>query len=151
MAILFPVMKMNKKKELLLSILQTTQMGQQGIRSVMDYTAHSELQEALQEQLKEYDEIEREAYCLAEKNRWTLAGIRPMTKYMTDKMAQMKLAFGDTDRKIAAMMIRGNTNGMIKGFQNLHSMSAPDSEIESLSHKLLATEKSNVTQMIPFL
>lgn len=117
----------------------------------MDYTVQSELHDALQSQLKEYDEIEKEAYCLAEQNRWTMSGIRPMARFMTDRMAQMKLSFGEADTKIAAMMIRGNTNGMIRGFQTLHNLGQSESDIKNLTNKLLATEKSNVAQMIPFL
>ena len=48
---------MKTSQELLSSILKTTQMGQTGIRSVLDTTLEPELRRALTQQLKEYDGI----------------------------------------------------------------------------------------------
>lgn len=63
----------------------------------------------------------------------------------------MRLSYGDKDSKIAAMMIRGNTSGVIKGLRNLHQFQEQDEAVRNLSKKLLETESANVNQMKQFL
>ena len=49
---------MKTSQDILSSILKTTQMGQIGIRSVLDAPMSPGIQKALHSQLKEYDAIE---------------------------------------------------------------------------------------------
>ena len=49
------------------------------------------------------------------------------------------------------MMIKGNTQGVIKGLKNLHSFTHKDNRVEMLSQKLLDRENENIKQMEPFL
>ena len=70
---------------------------------------------------------------------------------MTDQMTKMRLSFGNKESKIAAMMIRGNTSGIIKGYRNLNQLNGPYEDVVNLSHKLLDTEESNVQQMQKYL
>ena len=63
----------------------------------------------------------------------------------------MKLSYGEVNSKIAEMMIRGNTSGVIKGLKNLHQMEQQDDSVSALSLKLLDTESANVDQMKQFL
>lgn len=142
---------MKSSRELLSSLLKTTQMGQIGIRSVLKQQLKPELRTAMEAQLKEYDKIETEAHSLAEKHRWTVPEIHPSIRFMTDSMTRMKLSFGNVNSKTAAMMIRGNTSGIIKGYKNLNHLSETDTEICSLADKLIQTENANVDQMKPFL
>ena len=53
---------MKDSKEILSSILKTTQMGQIGIRAVRDKAVRTEMKQALSDQLKEYDAIESQAH-----------------------------------------------------------------------------------------
>ena len=52
---------MKGSKDVLSSILKTTQMGQIGIRSILKTPLRSSLRTELVSQLKEYDAIEQEA------------------------------------------------------------------------------------------
>ena len=142
---------MKNSKELLSSILKTTQMGQLGIRSVLDTEMKPELRQAMESQLREYDAIERQAHSIARERNWLLPELNPSIRFMTDRMTKLKLSYGDVNSKIAAMMIRGNTSGEIKGLRNLHQMKERDEAIQTLSEKLLKTESANVNQMKPFL
>lgn len=142
---------MKNSKDVLSSVLKTTQMGQIGIRSVLDTRMKPELRSAIESQLREYDSIESEAHRIAGKRGWELPELNPSIRFMTDRMSRMQLSFGDADSKIAAMMIRGNTSGVIKGLKNLHRMEKRDDEVRALSQKLLDTESNNVHQMKPFL
>ena len=110
---------MKTNKELLSSILKTTQMGQVGIRSVLDSNMRPTLRKALESQLTEYDSIETEAHCIASSRGWQVPELDPMIRTMADMMTRVRLKGGNTDSKIAGMMIQGNTEGMILVLKNL--------------------------------
>ena len=138
-------------KEMLSSILKTTQMGQVGIRSIRDAAAKEELGEKLDSQLREYDAIESEAHGIAEERGWQLPELNPAVGAMSRMMSRMQLMGGNRDSKIAGMMIQGNTRGIIKGIQNIHQNQRPDARISALARKLIETEDANIKQMKPFL
>ena len=142
---------MKDSKDILSSLLKTTQMGQVGIRSVEKAADSSELKKALKSQLNEYNKIEQEAYSLAKERGWQLKELNPMAKSMADMAARSKLMYGKNDSKIAAMMVQGNTRGVIKGLKNLHRYEKDDSNITALSYKLLDCENENIKQMEGFL
>lgn len=151
MCILSPVMPMITNKEILNSILKTTQMGQIGIRSLLDTTMQPSLRTALQSQLREYDSIETEAHSIATQRGWEVKELDPAVRFMTDRMTRMRLGGKDTDSKIADMMIQGNTKGMIQGLKNMHRFAGQDERIRILSQKLLDCENANIRQMQTFL
>ena len=70
---------------------------------------------------------------------------------MADMMTRTKLAWGNTDSKIAGMMIQGNTRGMITGLKNAHQFNKQDEQVKILSRKLLDCETANIRQMQGFL
>ena len=149
--ILPTVINMKESKELLSSILKTTQMGQVGIRSVLDSNMRPTLRKALESQLQEYDSIETEAHCIASSRGWQVPELDPMVRTMADMMTRMRLTGGNTDSKIAGMMIQGNTRGMIKGLKDLHQFNRQDHPLRALSQKLLDCETANIRQMQGFL
>lgn len=142
---------MKSNRDLLSSALKTTQMGQTGIRCVQKLPLRSDLQEALQSQLREYDKIEKEALALGVERGWELDDLHPVVKSMAKATTRTKLAYGNMSSKTAAMMIQGNTRGMIKGLRNLHACNQPDEEVQSLCETLLHCEKGNIQQMQGFL
>lgn len=142
---------MKDSKDVLSSIIQTAQMGQIGISSVLNAPLRANLKDALRSQLREYDTIEREALNLAAAKGWTLKELNPAVKRMTNMMTKAKLSYGNPSSKAAAMMIQGNTKGIIKGYKNLNQFAAPDERITELSRKLLDCEKENIQQMQGFL
>lgn len=142
---------MKTSKEVLTSILKTTQMGQTGIRSVLDRAMGSDMRQALNSQLREYDSIESEARTMAVQRGWDLEDLDPALRLMSDMTARMRLNGRNTDSKIAGMMIQGNTQGMIKGLKTIHQFSSEDEPIKTLSQKLLDCENANIRQMQRFL
>ena len=149
--ILEMVMNMKNDRKMLTSILKTTQMGQIGIRSVLDTSMRPGLRKALQSQLQEYDTIESEAHAIASQRGWELREIQPGKQLMADMMAHMKLRHGNSDSKIADMMIQGNTRGMIAGLKDLHQYQQQDSQVSALCQRLLDCETANIRQMQAFL
>lgn len=142
---------MKNSKDLLSSVLKTTQMGQVGIRSVLDSSMRPALRQALADQLREYDSIETEAHAIATQRGWELRELDPAVRMMSDMMTRAKLTGGNSDSKIAGMMIQGNTRGMIKGLKNLHQYDGRDNQIQVLTQKLLDCETANIRQMQGFL
>lgn len=134
-------------KEVLSSILKTTQMGQIGIQSVMPYAVRVDLKQALKEQLQEYDSIEREAHAIASSRGWNIDDLNPAIKFMSKSYCLANLMFGDVDSKIAAMMIQGNTRGMIKGLKSEHRATQEDTRVSLLAQKLRDSETANIKQM----
>ena len=126
-------------------------MGQIGIRSVLNAPLRASLKDALRSQLREYDAIEREALELACNRGWTLEQLDPAVKHMTNMMTKARLSYGDRSSKTAAMMIQGNTRGIIKGYKNLNQFAVPDERIAELSKKLLDCEKENIQQLQGYL
>ena len=142
---------MKTSREMLSSILKTTQMGQVGIRSVLNASMRPGLRKALESQLQEYDSIESQAHAIAGQRGWELSDLQGGVRMMTDMMTRMKLSYGNADSKIAGMMIQGNTRGMITGLKNLHQYNSLDCQISGLSQKLLDCETANIRQMQSFL
>ncbi len=142
---------MKTNQEMLSSILKTTQMGQTGIRTVLETSMRPGLRKALESQLTEYDSIESQAHALATQRGWELRELQPGMRSMAGMMTRMRLRYGNTDSKIAGMMIQGNTRGMITGLKDLHQYNSQDGQISGLSQKLLDCETANIRQMQAFL
>ena len=126
-------------------------MGQVGIRSVMNKAVRTDLKKALQSQLKEYDRFESQAFNIAAARGWELKEVDPVVRSMANMMSRAKLAFGAQDSKIAAMMIQGNTRGIIMGMKDLHQTRQVDQQVQDISQRLLDTEEANIKQMQGFL
>lgn len=142
---------MKDSKDILNSALNTVQMGQLGIRSALDYTVRADLRQALESQLKEYDAIETQVDSIASSRSWELKEVDPAVRMMSNMMLKVRLMGGDTDSKIAAMMINGNTRGMILSLKNLHRFHSNDPKVENVCQKLLDTEIENIRQMQGYL
>ena len=144
-------MDMKDSKDILSSLLKTTQMGQVGIRSVEKAANSAQLKKALKSQLQEYNDIEKETYALAKERGWELKELNPMARTMADMASRGKLMYGKNDSKIAAMMVQGNTRGVIKSLKNLHRYHQNDGQVTAMAQKLLDCENNNIKQMEGFL
>ena len=142
---------MKDSKDILSSLLKTTQMGQVGIRSVEKAANGTQLKSALKSQLEEYNKIEKETYALAKERGWQLTELNPMARTMADMAARSKLMYGKNDSKIAEMMVQGNTRGVIKSLKNLHRYHQNDGQVTAMAQKLLDCENNNIKQMEGFL
>lgn len=145
------VMYMKDSKDILSSLLKTTQMGQVGIRSVEKAANGTRLKQALKSQLEEYNKIEEQTYALAKQRGWQLAELNPMARTMADMATRSKLMYGKNDSKIAEMMVQGNTRGVIKSLKNLHRYHQNDGQVTAMAQKLLDCENENIKQMEGFL
>ena len=142
---------MKNSKEILSSVLKTAQMGQVGIRSLLDTSMQPALRSALESQLREYDAIETEAHAIASQRGWELRELDPAVRFLSDRMTRMKLVGSNRDSRIADMMIQGNTRGLIQAIRGLHQYPSRDDRVSGISQKLLDCETANIRQMQQFL
>ena len=144
-------MNMKDSKDILSSLLKTTQMGQVGIRSVEKAANGTQLKKALKSQLDEYNTIEKDAYALAAERGWKLSELNPMARTMADMASRGKLMYNKNDSKIAEMMVQGNTRGVIKSLKNMHRYHQNDGQVTAMAQRLLDCENNNIKQMEGFL
>lgn len=138
-------------EEILTSMLHTVQMGQSGIRCVMDRAIGPGLKTELKSQLKEYDALEKETLNLAKTQGWKLTNLNPALETMSSMMSKLQLMGGETDSKIAGMLIQGNTRGMIQGIKNLRKTPNVSASVKALSDKLLNLENMNIQKSQQYL
>lgn len=126
-------------------------MGQSGIRCVMDRAIGPGLKTELKSQLKEYDALEKETLNLAKTQGWKLTNLNPALETMSSMMSKLQLMGGETDSKIAGMLIQGNTRGMIQGIKNLRKTPNVSASVKALSDKLLNLENMNIQKSQQYL
>ena len=135
---------------LLNHIRQATEMGMNGIDSVMDYTDGS-FREALKSQKKEYRSIHDSADDLLLKHHGQAQDLSSFAKWSSELSTGLKTMMDCSHSNIARMMIEGNTMGVTKSLQTMKTCSVSDPAVSKLAHKLLDTEQANINQMKPYL
>lgn len=142
---------MKSNREILTSMLHTVQMGQTGIRCIMDNAVKTDLKAELKDQLHEYDMLEKETLQVAQNMGLELKNLHPALETMSNMMSKMQLIGGDTDSKIAGMLIQGNTRGMILGLKNLRKAANIQPQVQALAQKIINRENMNIQKSQPFL
>ena len=142
---------MINSQRVLNDIINTSQMGINGINVVMSKTRQPALRQALKVQRREYSDIEQQAKLLAQRKGYKIDQIKPINRKMGAMMSKTQLLVGDPDSKIAGMMIQGNTRGMILSLKNMRRCNQPDGQVTQLAQKLLDTEKNNIVSMQGFV
>lgn len=135
---------------LLNHIRQTTEMGVDGIDSVIQY-ADGTFRQALEQQRTEYNKIHSSADQLLRKHGGRPEDVSAFAKWSSELSAGVKTMMDSSQSNIADMMIRGNTMGVTKGMQTMRECNVSDTAVTSLANKLIATEQANINQMKKFL
>lgn len=135
---------------LLNHIRQTTEMGADGIDSVLPYT-NGEFRQALKQQRTEYKKIHDSADSLLQKLGGEPENVGTFAKWSSELTSGLKTMMDSSESNIANMMIQGNTMGVTKSIQTIRNCDVQDTAVSRLADKLLATERANITQMKSFL
>ena len=141
---------MNDSQEILSSLLKTVQLGQAGIRSVLDQAMDPELSGILKCQLLELIGIESEARRLASQRGWELEELDLAVRFFSDRRNRRKLRSEETNSAIAALLIQSNTKTRIQELKQLHRYPCND-QISTLSQKLIDCQRAANRQLEPFL
>lgn len=141
---------MKTNREVLCTMMKTTQAAQLQLRYCLNTSMRPGLRKALESQLQELNTIETEARAIACQRGWELPEPEPAARLVTSAAVRLKLR-RSTETKIADLLIRENTEGMLRGLKDLHQLPQPDSKLQMLSQKLLDCETANIRQLQSYL
>ena len=142
---------MTDNVKLLSSIIKTTHIAQIRIRCIIDTAVCSELRNILKIQLRKYNSIEREARSVANARGWEFEPVCTTARVNVIIITKIQLLFWGIESRIAAMVIKASTEGIIKCIQNKHSLKQSDASVAILSEKLLDCETANIEKLQGFL
>lgn len=142
---------MSNDTTLLNFIYQNAQMGLTTIPQLIAASQNDTFTQALQGQLKEYEQITSEAKQLLQKRGNNPEDISPMAKMSSFVMTEMKTMTDPSVTHMADMMVKGNTAGETALLQHLQAGNHVDSEVMKLGKKMLGTLRGNAESMKGFL
>ena len=142
---------MSSDTTLLNFIYQNVQMGQTTIPQLIASCQDAEFNQALQSQLKEYEQIGAEAVKLLNKRGEGPDSVSPMARMSSFVMTEMKTIRDSSVSHMAEMMIQGNTMGETTLLKHLRDSDEADHEITRLGERLLGTLRKNTEEMKRFL
>lgn len=132
-------------------IIKTAQLGICGVNTVMPSAKQPALRQALKCQRKEYADIERQAKLLAGSMNFRIDQLPRLSRTMSSAASRVRMFTREPDAKIAAMMIQGNTRGMLLSLKNMRRCDQPDPKVAELAQKMLETEKNNIVSLEGFV
>ncbi len=138
---------MDKNVEFLNYIYQNAEMGKNSINQLLGIINEGSVNDALESQLKEYEEI----YSLSENSLKERdkegKGIGLMTKISTYIMININTMKDSSPSHIAEMMIQGSTMGIVEITRKLKQYEEAEGEIYDLGERLLKFEEENIEKM----
>ena len=137
--------------ELLNHVRKTTEMGQYGIHQVLGKTTSPELGQVLRQSSAAYGELQKQADQLLLKTGGRAKSVPTAAKLASKMSAQMSAWREDANSRIAGMMIKGDTTGLVKGMRYLRSYGKKDDPAGELTRQLLTAEQENIERMKRFL
>lgn len=142
---------MKDSKDMLGSVVKTAQMGKTGLECVLTTPMRPSLRENLEIQAAVYRQVEREAMEIAASRNWQIDQLGPVSRTCARMVSRMRLTGGDTDSKVAAMVMEGSTRGLIKGLRNLHQFPYQDTAVSTLAQRLIDMESESIHKMQSYL
>ena len=137
--------------EMLNYILQSAEMGCDGVKNVRKGKISSAMNSVLTNQLARYGKIYSTAGGMLEKLGEELHHVSPVAKTMARLSANRDLKRDPSGSHIAEMMIKGNTMGVSKMAQHLRSYDRTDPNITLLAKKMLDVEQEHINELRGFL
>ena len=95
--------------ELLNDIYRTTEMGRDGIETVLPHSGEGPFRAALEQQLAEYRAIHGTAAEMLRARGQEPKGLSPVVRFSAGMAGAFRSMAGPSTSKIAEMMIQGNT------------------------------------------
>ena len=137
--------------EMLNYILQSAEMGCDGVKNVRKGKISSAMNSVLTNQLARYGKIYSTAGVMLEKLGEELHHVSPVAKKMARLSANRDLKRDPSGSHIAEMMIKGNTMGVNKMAQHLRNYDRTDPNITLLAKKMLDVEQEHINELRGFL
>lgn len=142
---------MTDDAELLNFIYQNSEMGANSISQLLDIVEDEQIKEHLERQLRGYNDINRKAKELLNKNGFDEKGIGSFEKLKAYMMINIKTLKDKSPTNIAEMMITGSNMGITDAIKRQHEYKSAEKNIISLMERLQHFEENNVERLKEFL
>jgi hypothetical protein len=137
--------------EMLTYIMQSAEMGCQGIKDVRAAKCGAAMDSVLCGQMVRYGKIYSTAGNMLRSLGEEVHHVSPMAKTMARVTANRDLRRDGSPSHIAEMMIKGNTMGVNKMAQHLRDYDRTDPNITLLAKKMLDVEQAHISELRSFL
>jgi len=151
MGILLWVMNAMNSRDVIHSILKSSQTEQVRLNYILSNSMLPQLRLALTGHLARFHNFETEAHCLATQRGWDIPDLSVMAEFLTEHKTRNRLRFHKTDSHIAAIAIMSNTQAMISHLQIVPPADALSTGISILSQRYLDCIQEHIRQLKPFL
>lgn len=140
--------------ELLEYIYQTVDMGVHSTNKLLQDLKgkDNKIIEVIEDIKKEYLSFEKDIKKIAKKHKVSLDDIGIMAKLGSSMEMKMEVMKDNSDSKIADMLIRGNTMGIIETEKNIHKFeNKTEKDILKLANDLLEFQNNSVKKLKEYL
>ena len=137
--------------ELLLHIAKATEMGMDGIRTVLPKAKDAALKRELDAEYREYGSIRDEACRYLHERGEEIPGVSAVAKASSEMMTNVETLLDGSDSKLADMMIQGTTMGVTKSVRKLNDYQGGDEAVRALADRLKNCEEARIEHLKAFL
>ena len=142
---------MHENREFLNFIYQNAEMGTTTLPRLLETVTEESLRRHLQEQLRDYTEIARQAERLMTEQGGTVKEVGTVQKMGAGMMTAMQTMKDDSPSHVAEMLIKGSNTGLIELRRHLNQYPQADPRITGLAEQLERVEQRNLDSLKPYL
>lgn len=145
---------MKEENELLQYIYQTTEMGKNSLKDLLDALKEKDnkIKKTIEEQLDEYEKYYNESEKLLKENKIKPKSKGPMTEMMSKMGINMNVMKDNSDSKIAEMIMQGLTMGTIEMEKKIKDYKGEvDKKIIKLAKELLKFQEKSIEDIKEYL
>ena len=137
--------------ELLIHIVKATEMGMDGIKTVLPKAKDEALKNELDAEYREYDAIRDEACRILSSRGEEIPNVSSVAKVSSEMMTNIETMLDGSDSKLADMMIQGTTMGVTKSVKKLNDYRGGDEAVRALTDRLKNCEEAHIEHLKAFL
>ncbi len=144
---------MDTNNELLLHIYETSDMGVKTLTKLLNILKKKDnkIKDKISDELKEYEEIFKKSKKILENNNIKKIGPNILTSITANATMSMEIDKDNSDSKVAEILIRGYSMGIIEMEKKIEDYKNTDIKINLLANKLLKFQKKAVEDLKKYL
>lgn len=144
---------MDTNNELLLHVYETADMGVKSLTKVLNILKKKDnkIKDEISDELEEYEEIFKKAKKILDKNNIKKIGSNILTSLTANATISMEIDNDNSDSKVAEILIRGYSMGVIEMEKKIEDYKDTDFKINSLANKLLKFQKKAIEDLKKYL
>lgn len=138
---------MNENVEFLNYIYQNAEMGAKGISDLIKHVVDKDLKKLLNEQLKDYEIIKKEAKNKIKEHNETPKGISKTRRIQSYLMIKINTLWSASRHHVAGMLIKGSKLGIMQINEKIDQYKNADKKIIDIAYRLLKIEMNNLEEL----